>query len=168
MNRRREFAGNVTADSTQTAITSFACSPDEQTPLPWSNVIANPRFGFLVTESGGGYTWAGNSRENKLTSWSNDPVTDPPSEIIYLRDEETRRRSGRHAAARRVTRRSIASNTVAVTRVSLTPHDGITQRAAALDRSQYVRQVRLPQAQELQPIGRARCRRRTTPNGCWA
>ncbi len=62
---------------------------DESTPLPWSNVVANPRFGFLVTESGGGYTWAGNSRENKLTSWSNDPVADPPSEIVFIRDEET-------------------------------------------------------------------------------
>lgn len=61
----------------------------ETTPLPWSNVVANPRFGFLATESGGGYTWAANSRENKLTSWSNDPVTDPPGEAIYLRDEET-------------------------------------------------------------------------------
>ncbi|WP_089609262.1 GH36-type glycosyl hydrolase domain-containing protein [Dehalobacterium formicoaceticum] len=60
-----------------------------QTPLPWSNVIANPRFGFLVTESGGGFTWAENSRENKLTPWSNDPVSDQPGEIIYLRDEET-------------------------------------------------------------------------------
>ncbi len=62
---------------------------DEHTPLPWSNVIANPRFGCLVTESGGGYTWAGNSRENKLTSWSNDPIADSPSEIIYIRDEES-------------------------------------------------------------------------------
>ena len=61
----------------------------QSTPLPWSNVIANDRFGFLVTESGGGYTWAGNSRENKLTTWSNDPVADLPSEILYLRDEET-------------------------------------------------------------------------------
>ncbi|MGE3239998.1 MAG: glucoamylase family protein [Pirellulales bacterium] len=59
------------------------------TPLPWSNVIANPQFGTLITESGGGFTWGGNSRENKLTSWSNDPITDPPSEIIYLRDEES-------------------------------------------------------------------------------
>ena len=62
---------------------------EEHTPLPWSNVIANPQFGFLITESGGGYTWGGNSRENKLSSWSNDPISDPPSEIIYLRDEET-------------------------------------------------------------------------------
>jgi cyclic beta-1,2-glucan synthetase len=58
-------------------------------PAPWSNVIANPQFGFITTESGGGYTWGGNSRENKLTAWSNDPITDPPSEILYIRDEET-------------------------------------------------------------------------------
>jgi cyclic beta-1,2-glucan synthetase len=61
----------------------------QTTPLPWSNVIANERFGTLVTESGGGYTWAENSRENKLTTWSNDPVLDSPGEIIYLRDEES-------------------------------------------------------------------------------
>jgi cyclic beta-1,2-glucan synthetase len=61
----------------------------QQTPLPWSNVVANEHFGFLITESGGGYTWSGNSRENKLTAWSNDPVCDTPGEAIYLRDEET-------------------------------------------------------------------------------
>ena len=48
----------------------------QNTPTPWSNIVANSQFGFLVTESGGGYTWAGNSRENKLTSWCNDPVSD--------------------------------------------------------------------------------------------
>ena len=47
------------------------------TPAPWINVIANPDFGFLVSESGAGYTWALNSRENQLTPWSNDPVGDP-------------------------------------------------------------------------------------------
>jgi cyclic beta-1,2-glucan synthetase len=61
----------------------------ERPPAPWSNVLANPDFGCLVTESGGGYTWAGNSQMNRLTPWSNDPVTDPPGEIVYLRDEET-------------------------------------------------------------------------------
>jgi len=58
-------------------------------PVPWCNVIANPRFGFLVSETGGGYTWAYNSREFKLTPWSNDPVLDPAGEICYLRDEKT-------------------------------------------------------------------------------
>ncbi len=59
------------------------------TPAPWINVVANPEFGFIASESGGGYTWAGNSSENRLTAWRNDPVTDAPSEVFYLRDEET-------------------------------------------------------------------------------
>ncbi len=46
-------------------------------------------FGFLVTETGAGYTWSVNSRENRLTPWSNDAVSDPPGETIYLRDEDT-------------------------------------------------------------------------------
>jgi cyclic beta-1,2-glucan synthetase len=58
-------------------------------PMPWSQVVANPRLGFLVTESGGGYTWFENSRENKLTNWSNDPVADPPAEVLYVQDENT-------------------------------------------------------------------------------
>ena len=47
-----------------------------RTPEPWINVIANPSFGFLVSESGAGFTWAVNSHENQLTPWSNDHVTD--------------------------------------------------------------------------------------------
>ncbi len=63
--------------------------PGESTPAPWINVIANPDFGFLVSESGSGSTWAINSGENRLTPWGNDPVSDPPGEALYLRDEET-------------------------------------------------------------------------------
>ncbi len=59
------------------------------TPAPWSNVIANERFGFICTEAGGGYTWHQNSSQNKLTAWANDPVLDPASEIIYLHLEES-------------------------------------------------------------------------------
>ena len=63
---------------------------EQWTPLPWSNVIGNEAgFGFQVTETGGGYTWSMNSRENRLTPWSNDPISDPPGEAIYLRDEES-------------------------------------------------------------------------------
>jgi cyclic beta-1,2-glucan synthetase len=58
------------------------------TPAPWINVIANPGFGFQVSAEGGGYTWAGNSRENQLTPWSNDPVSDRPGEVFYVRDED--------------------------------------------------------------------------------
>ena len=63
--------------------------PGQHTPAPWVNVMANAGFGCLVSESGGGFTWAGNSSENRLTPWRNDPVTDIPGEAIYLRDEET-------------------------------------------------------------------------------
>ncbi|MDA1097319.1 MAG: phosphorylase, partial [Chloroflexi bacterium] len=59
------------------------------TPAPWINVVANPDFGFQVSESGSGYTWSVNSRENKITPWSNDPVSDAPGETFYVRDEES-------------------------------------------------------------------------------
>ncbi|HEX7446811.1 MAG TPA: cyclic beta 1-2 glucan synthetase, partial [Pirellulales bacterium] len=58
-------------------------------PAPWINVIANSQAGFLISETGGGYTWAGNSQMNRLTPWNNDPVADLPGEVIYLRDEAT-------------------------------------------------------------------------------
>ena len=57
-------------------------------PQPWTNVIANPRFGFIASETGAGYTWSQNSRENRLTPWYNDPVLDPHGEALYLRDED--------------------------------------------------------------------------------
>ena len=61
----------------------------ENTPAPWVNVVANPRFGFLVSESGSAYTWGDNSRENKLTPWSNDPVCDSAGEALYIGDNDT-------------------------------------------------------------------------------
>ncbi len=62
---------------------------DQETPLPWANVIANPAFGTVVTASGSAYTWSENSRENRLTPFANDPVTDPTAEAIFIRDDET-------------------------------------------------------------------------------
>nr|WP_294515969.1 glucoamylase family protein [uncultured Rhodopila sp.] len=64
--------------------------PGKTTPAPWINVIANPAFGFQASAEGNGYSWAGNSRENQLTPWSNDPVTDRSGEAFYLLDDETR------------------------------------------------------------------------------
>ncbi len=60
-------------------------------PRPWTNVIANETFGFLVSETGAGNTWSANSREHRLTPWSNDPLLDPHEEAFYVRDEETGR-----------------------------------------------------------------------------
>lgn len=62
---------------------------DKKTPMPWINVIANDKLGFIVSETGAGYTWSINSRENKISTWSNDPVIDPKSEAIYIRDKST-------------------------------------------------------------------------------
>ena len=58
------------------------------TPAPWINVIANPAFGFQTSVEGGGYTWATNSQQNQITPWANDPVSDRPGEVIYVRDED--------------------------------------------------------------------------------
>jgi cyclic beta-1,2-glucan synthetase len=58
----------------------------QRTPAPWINVIANPDFGFHVSESGAGYTWSLNSRENQITPWSNDPVVDPAGEAVFISD----------------------------------------------------------------------------------
>ena len=61
----------------------------ELPPMPWINVLANEAFGCLVSETGAGCTWSRNSQANRLTPWSNDPVTDPHDECLYLRDEAT-------------------------------------------------------------------------------
>jgi cyclic beta-1,2-glucan synthetase len=61
---------------------------DQETPLPWVNVIANPGFGTLVSASGSAHTWAENSRENRLTPFASDPVSDTTGEALFVRDEE--------------------------------------------------------------------------------
>ncbi len=60
--------------------------PGQPTPAPWINVIANEKFGFLVSAEGAGFTWALNSQQNKITPWSNDPVTNESGDAIYLKD----------------------------------------------------------------------------------
>ena len=61
----------------------------QSTPAPWINVVCNPSFGFQTSVEGSGYTWSLNSQQNHITPWSNDPVSDAPGEVIYVRDEET-------------------------------------------------------------------------------
>lgn len=78
--------GGFSADGSEYVIPTDA---QRRTPLPWCNVLANPHFGTVVSESGSGYTWAENAHEIRLTPWANDPVSDPSGEALYLRDEET-------------------------------------------------------------------------------
>ncbi|HEX4119410.1 MAG TPA: glucoamylase family protein [Verrucomicrobiae bacterium] len=82
----RNGLGGFTRDGHEYVIT---LEPGHVTPAPWVNVLANPNFGTLVSESGSGYTWAENSHEFRLTPWSDDPVQDPAGEALYIRDEQT-------------------------------------------------------------------------------
>ena len=65
--------------------------PGSHTPAPWVNVIANPRLGTVVSESGSAYTWYRNSQLGRLTPWSNDPVSDPSGEVVFIRDDPSGR-----------------------------------------------------------------------------
>jgi cyclic beta-1,2-glucan synthetase len=69
----------------------ITCEAGRVPPAPWSNVLANPRFGTVVTESGGAYTWSENAHEYRLTPWHNDPVSDVSGEAFYIRDDESGR-----------------------------------------------------------------------------
>jgi len=78
--------GGFTRDGQEYVIT---LQPGRMTPAPWVNVLANPTFGTVVSESGSAYTWVENAHEFRLTPWSNDPVRDPTGEAFYIRDEQT-------------------------------------------------------------------------------
>ncbi|HTR78824.1 MAG TPA: hypothetical protein VMH39_11965, partial [Gemmatimonadaceae bacterium] len=82
--------GNGIGELTSAGDYALVVHGDEGPPAPWINVIANPLGGCVVTERGGGFTWAANSYLFRLTPWSNDPVSDPPGEVVYLTDEATR------------------------------------------------------------------------------
>ena len=77
--------GGFTADGREYVITT---ADGQLTPSPWVNVLANPHFGTVISESGRAYTWSENAHEFRLTPWGNDPVSDSSGEAFYLRDEE--------------------------------------------------------------------------------
>ena len=78
--------GGFTPDGREYAI---YLAPEDHTPAPWCNVLANSHFGALMTESGFGTAWCGNSQMNRLTPWLNDPNSNAVGEALYLRDEES-------------------------------------------------------------------------------
>ncbi|HZM06389.1 MAG TPA: glucoamylase family protein [Candidatus Saccharimonadales bacterium] len=78
--------GGFSADGKEYVITLNA---GQVTPAPWVNVLANPSFGSVISESGSSYTWAENAHEFRLTPWYNDPVSDTTGEAFYIRDEQT-------------------------------------------------------------------------------
>lgn len=78
--------GGFTPDGREYIIT---LNFDQDTPMPWANVIASPFIGTVVSESGGSYTWVENAHEYRLTTWHNDPISDSSGEALYIRDEES-------------------------------------------------------------------------------
>jgi cellobiose phosphorylase len=78
--------GGFTPDGREYVMTT---APGQTTPAPWVNVLANPTFGSIVSESGPACTWSENAHEFRLTPWANDPVSDASGEAFYLRDEES-------------------------------------------------------------------------------
>ncbi|MGD0778301.1 MAG: glycosyl hydrolase family 65 protein, partial [Candidatus Solibacter sp.] len=78
--------GGFTPDGREYIITT---TESQITPAPWVNVLANAKFGTVVSESGLAYTWAENAHEFRLTPWGDDPVSDTSGEAYYLRDQET-------------------------------------------------------------------------------
>jgi cellobiose phosphorylase len=77
--------GGFTKDGREYLMT---LNEESRTPLPWCNVMANPHFGAIVSESGASFTWYANSQRHRLTPWSNDPICDPSGETFWLRDDE--------------------------------------------------------------------------------
>jgi cellobiose phosphorylase len=84
-----EFANGIGGFTDAGRAYEINLDDERGTPAPWVNVIANSAFGFLVSAEGGGYTWSLNSQQNPLTPWPNDPVSDSPHDVLYLRDEDT-------------------------------------------------------------------------------
>ncbi len=78
--------GGFTPDGREYIITT---THRQVSPAPWVNVLANPHFGTVVSESGVAYTWSENAHEFRLTPWYNDPVSDSSGEAFYIRDEES-------------------------------------------------------------------------------
>ncbi len=78
--------GGFTRDGREYVIMT---APDQVTPAPWANVLANPHFGTVISENGLAYTWSENAHEFRLTPWHNDPVSDASGEVFYLRDEDS-------------------------------------------------------------------------------
>jgi cellobiose phosphorylase len=78
--------GGFASDAREYVIT---VGQEQRTPVPWSNILANPQFGTVISESGNVYTWCENAHEYRLTPWHNDPVCDSSGEAYYLRDEES-------------------------------------------------------------------------------
>ena len=141
--------GGFTHDGREYVITTTAERADAGAV---GNVLANPWFGTVVSESGGAYTWCENAHGYRLTPWHNDPVSDAAARRST---SATRRRPllVADAAAGRRARCRTPPATASATASSSTTEDGIATRAVDLRRDRRAGEVRRPQA--AQPLGPA-------------
>lgn len=61
---------------------------DPRTPRPWSNIIASPRIGLAISQTGSGFTWIDNSQLAVITGWQQDFARDCSGKFLFLRDLE--------------------------------------------------------------------------------
>ena len=59
---------------------------DHRTPRPWTNVVSNGRYGFVISQNGAGFSWLDHCQLNVLTRWSMDHIRDDRGKFIYLSD----------------------------------------------------------------------------------
>ncbi len=87
MSRRESAApgryGRFSPDGTEYWIT------DPRPPRPWSNIIANPRFGLAVSQTGAGFTWVNNSQLAVINDWKQDFAQDGTGKLLYARDADS-------------------------------------------------------------------------------
>ncbi|HMN39880.1 MAG TPA: hypothetical protein PKE29_03480 [Phycisphaerales bacterium] len=62
---------------------------DHRTPVPWTNVLSNGRYGTVISQNGGGFSWLDNSQLNVLTRWEMDLVRDDHGKFLFLADLES-------------------------------------------------------------------------------
>src|SRR4051812_15384878 len=59
------------------------------TPMPWVNVISNGRYGLVISQNGGGFSWFDDAQHNVLTRWEMNLVRDASGKFLYVSDLES-------------------------------------------------------------------------------
>lgn len=75
--------GHFSVDGNEYIITNF------KTPKPWVNVISNGKYGLVISQTGGGFSWDTHSEFNRLNRWHQDLVQDNWGKYFYFKDNDT-------------------------------------------------------------------------------
>ena len=127
-------------------------------PVPWTNVVAHETFGFACTESGPGYTWSGNSHDNRLTPWRNDPVARSAGRSGVHPRRDRPARSGPRRRCRRAAGTATTSGTGRATRAYEHARDGVASELTLFVPRDDAGQGLPPRAEEHRRARRAACR----------